>query len=113
MADCGRVHAECDLCCAGHGLHPDLFHRGLDLEFADMKTIMDMALEAGFTEREIIRAVDNITRFAALVRADERERLLQAVEEMRPVQSNPLLQNKPPEFWISNFKKVIEARGNT
>jgi len=38
-----------------------------------MKTIMDMALEAGFTEREIIRAVDSITRFAALVRADERE----------------------------------------
>ena len=43
----------------------------------------------------------------------EHERLLQAVEEMRPVQDNPLLQNKPPEFWINNFKKVIEARGNT
>ena len=38
-----------------------------------MKTIMDMALDAGFTERELIRAVDSITRFAALVRADERE----------------------------------------
>jgi hypothetical protein len=51
-------------------------------------------------------------RVEAAVKA-ERERLLQAVEEMRPVQDNPLLQNKPPEFWISNFKKVIEARGNT
>lgn len=40
-----------------------------------MKTIMDMALEAGFTERELIRAVDSITRFAALVRADERDRM--------------------------------------
>ena len=38
-----------------------------------MKTIMDMALDAGFTERELIRAVDSITRFAALVRADERD----------------------------------------
>ena len=43
----------------------------------------------------------------------ERERLLQAVEEMRPVQDNPLLQNKPPEFWIRSFKQAIEARGNT
>ena len=39
-----------------------------------MRTIMDMALEAGFTERELIRAVDSITRFAALVRADELKR---------------------------------------
>ena len=38
-----------------------------------MKTIIDMALDAGFTERELIRAVDSITRFAALVRADERD----------------------------------------
>jgi len=43
----------------------------------------------------------------------ERERLLQAVEEMRPVQNNSLLQNKPPEFWIRSFKQAIEARGNT
>ena len=43
----------------------------------------------------------------------ERERLLQAVEEMRPVQNNSLLQNKPPEFWIRCFKQAIEARGNT
>lgn len=43
----------------------------------------------------------------------ERKRLLQAVEEMRPVQNNPLLQNKPPEFWIRSFKQAIEARGNT
>ena len=44
-----------------------------------MKTIMDMALDAGFTERELIRAVDSITRFAALVRADEREACKHAV----------------------------------
>jgi hypothetical protein len=55
----------------------------------------------------------DIEHFAELVRADERERLLQAVEEMRPVQDNPLLQNKPAEFWIRSFKQAIEARGNT
>lgn len=55
----------------------------------------------------------DIEHFADLVRADERERFLQAVEEMRPVQDNPLLQNKPAEFWIRSFKQTIEARGNT
>jgi hypothetical protein len=43
----------------------------------------------------------------------ERERLLQAVEEMRPVQNNSMLQNKPAEFWIRSFKQAIEARGQT
>lgn len=38
-----------------------------------MKTIMDMAFEAGFTERELIRAVDCLVAFAAIVCADERE----------------------------------------
>jgi len=38
-----------------------------------MKTIMDMALNAGFSDREIIRAVDRLVAFAALVAAAERE----------------------------------------
>ena len=73
-----------------------------------MKTAAEIAREAG-----VLSGYDSdlFKRFAELVRADERERLLQAVEEMRPVQNNTLLQNKPPEFWISNFKKVIEAKG--
>ena len=74
-----------------------------------MKTITEMTRELG----GFAPTAKFLEAFAALVRADERERFLQAVEEMRPVQNNPLLQNKPPEFWISNFKKVIEARGNT
>jgi len=45
--------------------------------------------------------------------AAERERFLQAVEEMRPVQSNPILQSKPPKFWIDAFEEVIRARQNT
>ena len=40
-----------------------------------MKTIMDMAFEAGFTERELIRAVDCLVAFAAIVAAAERQRL--------------------------------------
>ena len=73
--------------------------------------------------REVIEEAENFTTWTVstphlveLVKRAieaEHERLLQAVEEMRPVQDNPLLQNKPPEFWINNFKKVIEARGNT
>ena len=49
-------------------------------------------------------------RFADLIRADERKRLEQAVEELAPVESNPLLQNKPAAFWIENFKQIV--RGN-
>lgn len=63
-----------------------------------MKTIMDMALDAGFTERELIRAVDSITRFAALVRADERE----ACESHGPTLANGAM-----------LAEAIRARGNT
>ena len=100
-----------------------------------MKTIIEMAREAECLETFGMDAfqftVEELERFAALVlantdpqssmtwqegneagRLSERERLLQAVEEMRPVQDNPLLQNKPPEFWIRSFKQAIEARGN-
>ena len=84
-----------------------------------MKTVIEMAREAGLLPEKSNIAYQHpffeqqIERFAELVRADERERFLQAVEEMRPVQNNPLLQNKPPEFWIRSFKQAIEARGNT
>ena len=74
------------------------------------------------TLRKVIAESDNFTTWTVstphlveLVKRAieaEHERLLQAVEEMRPVQDNPLLQNKPPEFWIRSFKQTIEARGN-
>ena len=62
-----------------------------------MKTIMDMALDAGFTERELIRAVDSITRFAELVRADEREACALVSEDCGAI----------------HVAKRIRARGNT
>jgi hypothetical protein len=52
----------------------------LDLELADMKTIIEMAREAGFTELEFYgnklgtNPTKCLERFAELVRADERER---------------------------------------
>ena len=64
-----------------------------------MTTVMDMALEAGFTEREIIRAVDSITRFAELVRADEREACAKVCE--------------PYEDYPGEHAEAIRARGNT
>ena len=51
----------------------------------------------------------HITKFADLIRADERKRLEQAVEELAPVRDNPLLQNKPAAFWIENFKQIIRG----
>ena len=75
-----------------------------------MKTIMDMALEAGFTEREIIRVVDSITRFAALVRADEREACAKVCESMRTYvdRHNAVIQSS-----ATDCVAAIRARGNT
>jgi len=56
-----------------------------------------------------------LEKFAALVaaaaRADERELIKKAVEELNPVENNPLLQNKPASFWIQNFKQIVFERG--
>ena len=58
-----------------------------------------------------------VEKFAALVeaaaRADERELIKKAVEELNPVENNPLLQNKPASFWIQNFKQIVSERGTT
>ena len=48
-------------------------------------------------------------KFADLIRADERKRLEQAVEELAPVRDNPILQNKPAAFWIENFKQIVRG----
>ena len=49
------------------------------------------------------------SKLIALIRADERKRLEQAVEELTPVRDNPLLQNKPAAFWIENFKQIVRG----
>jgi len=54
-------------------------------------------------------------KFADLVeaaaRADERDAIMKSIEELRPVEDNPLLQNKPAAFWIENFRQIVYARG--
>ena len=70
--------------------------------------IIEMALKAGWDD-----GADhiNIEAFAALVAAHERELIKKAVEELSPVENNPLLQNKPASFWIQNFKQIVFERG--
>jgi hypothetical protein len=46
-----------------------------------MKTVIEMAREAGFTEGELAFMGDNFIRFADLVRADEREACAKVCEE--------------------------------
>ena len=54
-----------------------------------------------------------IEKFAALVAAHEREAIMKSIEELRPVENNPLLQNKPAAFWVENFRQIVYARGTT
>ena len=50
---------------------------------------------------------------AAAARADELDAIMRSIEELRPVENNPLLQNKPAAFWIENFRQIVYARGTT
>ena len=52
-------------------------------------------------------------KFAALVEAQERDAIMKSIEELNPVENNPLLQNKPASFWIENFRQIVYARGTT
>jgi hypothetical protein len=51
-----------------------------------------------------------IEKFAKLVAAHERDAIMKSIEELRPVEDNPLLQTKPAAFWIENFRQIIYAR---
>jgi hypothetical protein len=55
----------------------------------------------------------DIEHFAELVAAHEREAIMKSIEELRPVENNPLLQNKPAAFWVENFRQIVYARGTT
>jgi len=54
-----------------------------------------------------------LEHFANLAVAQEREAIMKSIEELRPVENNPLLQTKPAAFWIENFRQIIYARSNT
>ena len=76
-----------------------------------MKTAMQLMEELGLHEGGIEHWIPGNAweSFADLIRADERKRLEQAVEELAPVRDNPLLQNKPAAFWIENFKQIVRG----
>ena len=76
-----------------------------------MKTVIEMAREAGFTEGELAFMGDNFIRFAELVRADEREACAKVCDET-------YYQNIGPEFGevrhgIAACAAAIRARSNT
>jgi hypothetical protein len=54
-----------------------------------------------------------LKKFAALVAAHERDAIMKSIEELRPVEDNPLLQTKPAAFWIENFRQIVYTRGTT
>ena len=75
-----------------------------------MKTAIEMAKEAGFAERDAMFRVafvankNNLERFAALVRADEREACAKVCEEEVGVW---------PSLGPRHCAEAIRARGNT
>ena len=75
-----------------------------------MKTIIEMAREAGFTELEFYgnklgtNPTECLERFAALVRADEREACAKVADEY----ANGLERN-----YSEIIADLIRARGNT
>ena len=76
-----------------------------------MQLLADNGLHEGGMDNWVL---DNAwVQFANLVAAQEREAIMKSIEELRPVENNPLLQNKPAAFWIENFRQIVYARSNT
>jgi hypothetical protein len=80
--------------------------------------IIELAKQAGFSDADDkgVWITDGywdkeLKAFAALVAAQEREAIMKSIEELRPVENNPLLQTKPAAFWIENFRQIVYARG--
>ena len=80
--------------------------------------IIELAKQAGAEyssnpdEYDVLEITDgSLQAFAKLVAAHERDAIMKSIEEMRPVEDNPLLQNKPAAFWIENFRQIVYARG--
>lgn len=79
--------------------------------------VMELAIESGLVYygmgKDRAKFLHHLQAFAALVAAHEREAIMKSIEELRPVENNPLLQNKPAAFWVENFRQIVYARGTT
>ncbi len=56
---------------------------------------------------------DQLEALCKLAVAQERDAIMKSIEELHPVENNPLLQTKPAAFWIENFRQIVYARSNT
>ena len=80
-----------------------------------MKTNIEMAQDAGFWREHIntwMCRSEDIERFAALVRADEREACAKVIDEM----ADQMVADMEPSTaiaWVRNRAEFIRARGNT
>ena len=77
-----------------------------------MKTVIEMALEAGFYGGEIGRAEDAFERLIDLVRADEREACAQILDEM----ADDMVREMEPSTaiaWVRSKAAAIRATGET
>ena len=81
------------------------------LELAQECQLIGMRPHLDGIYQEALEKFANLVEAAA--RADEREAIMKSIEELNPVENNPLLQNKPASFWIQNFKKIVFERGIT
>ena len=81
-----------------------------------MKTIIEMAREAGiqdaYSDTPHKGVMAQFERFAALVRADERESCAKVCEQGLPIASS-LSALDDMEMWGEKFAAAIRARGNT
>lgn len=74
-----------------------------------MKTVIETAREAGFTERKLLRNIDSLKRFAELVRADEREACAKVAEDMNRAVLAMLNVTSQPKALAA----AIRSRSNT
>jgi len=75
--------------------------------------IRELAKQANVLHTEFFDNEWEVEKFAELVAAHEREAIMKSIEELHPVENNPLLQTKPAAFWIENFRQIVYARSNT
>jgi hypothetical protein len=73
--------------------------------------IIELAKQAGWEYAHNDSGFEPLWAFAKLVAAHERDAIMKSIEELRPAEDNPLLQNKPAAFWIKNFRQIVYARG--
>ena len=81
-----------------------------------MKTVIEMAREAGFNKNELAYLGDNFTRFAELVRADERDRAIR--ENAYVMAEREALIRYFDGHWREEWSdgqiiEALEARSNT